>query len=90
MIFKDDDFWKPVITTRKVIEGTDTVACLTLDEEGDWQAFGFEPFTDDDLDAISVEEMLQSDPTLAFAPDMECGESAVRDSKDSPWEIVKE
>ena len=76
MIFKDDDFWKPVITTRQVIEGTDTVACLTLD--------------DDDLDAISVEEMLQSDPTLAFAPDMECGESAVRDSKDTPWEIVKE
>ena len=49
MLFKDDDFWKPVITTRQIIEGADTITCVTLDEEGDWQALGNASFTDDDL-----------------------------------------
>ena len=43
MLFKDDDFWKPVITTRQIIEGADTITCVTLDEEGDWQALGNAP-----------------------------------------------
>ncbi len=86
MLFKDDDFWKPVITTRQIIEGADTITCVTLDEEGDWQALGNAPFTDDDLDVISVEEMLQADATLALLPDMVYGDSMVRADKDSPWE----
>ena len=86
MTFKDDDFWKPVITTRQVIEGADIITCVTLDEEGDWQALGNETFTDDDLDVVSVEEMLQIDPTLALLPDMNFGESMVRAAKDTPWE----
>lgn len=90
MFFKDDDFWKPVITTRQVIEGSDSVACVTLDEEGDWQVFGFEDFTDDDLDTVSVEEMLQIAPSLAFLPDMAPGESVTRGSKEEPWEKEEE
>lgn len=86
MTFKDDDFWKPVITTRQVIEGADIITCVTLDEEGDWQALGNETFTDDDLDVVSVEEMLQIDPTLALLPDMNYGESMTRPAKDTPWE----
>lgn len=86
MKFKDDDFWKPVITTRQIIEGADIITCVTLDEEGDWQAMGDAPFTDDDLDVISVEEMLQTDATLALLPDMEYGDSMVRADKNSPWE----
>ena len=86
MLLKEDDFWKPVITTRQVIEGTDRAACVTLDEEGDWEVLGFNDFDDDDLDTLSVEEMLGADPTLASLPDLLPGESATRPSADSPWE----
>ena len=86
MTLKDEEFWKPVITTRQIIEGTDIIVCVTLDEEGDWQAFGNELFTDDDLDVISVEEMMQKDPTLALLPEMECGESVTRAGENAPWE----
>ncbi len=90
MLFKDDESWKPVITTKQVIEGSDNVAYVTYDEEGDWQAFGFEPFYDDDLDAISIEEMLEKDPTLALVPDLERGETASRGSMDLPWRKEEE
>lgn len=89
MIFKDDDFWKPVITTRQIIEGSDTITSVTLDEEGDWQALGDAPFTDDNLDVLSIEEMLAADPTLSSLPDMRQGDTATRDGKDTPWVMAE-
>ena len=85
--FSNDDFWKPVVTTRQIIQGEDIIVCVSLDMEGDWEALGNEEFSDDDLDVLSVEEMLQLDPTLASLPEMECGQVAVRDGKEAPWQV---
>ena len=87
--FINDDFWKPVVTTKQIIDGDDIITCVNLDMEGDWEALGNSDFSDDDLDVLSLEEMLQLDPSLASLPEMECGMSAVRDDKDSPWQLEK-
>ena len=63
---------------------------LSLDEEGDWVALGDSEPADDDLDALSVEELLAMDASLADAPDLQPGQCAVRDGLQSPWTIEEE
>ena len=38
MTLKEDESWKPVITTLQILDGEDDIVCITLDEEGDWEA----------------------------------------------------
>lgn len=85
----DDEFWKPVVTTRMVIDGGDVITGITLDEEGDWEVLGDSDFTDEDLDVLSVEEILSLDPSLALLPDLLPGQSAVREARDASWRIVE-
>ncbi|MBR4390177.1 MAG: hypothetical protein IKT00_13525 [Prevotella sp.] len=81
----DDDSWKPLIAPMAVIEGKEPIMQVTLDEEGDWLAFGI---TDsDDLDCVSLEEALTLDPTLATLPDMRFGQTAWRDAVDAEWYV---
>ena len=84
----DDDQWKPVITTRQVLEDGEEIVCVNLDAEGDWEAFGDSDFCDDDLDAVSISEIMEIDPSLETLPDMPCGQSVIRLGKGSPWCVV--
>ena len=88
MTLKSDEFWKPVITTRQILAGDDDITCVNLDEAGDWEALGDAEFSDDDLDVVSVEDILALDPTLATLPDMKPQQSCVRMNRLSPWTIV--
>ena len=85
MLLREDDFWKPVLTTRQILNGEDFIAVVVYDEEGDWQALGAADFTDDDIDVVSVEEILALDDSLTTLPDMQLGEVVERDSVVSPW-----
>lgn len=87
MNLSNDEFWKPVVTTRQILQGEDVVLCVHLDSESDWEALGDADFTEEDLDVCSVEEMLALDPTLASLPDLQPGQTASRTDKDSPWEV---
>ena len=90
MKITETDGWMPVITTLAVIEGKECVTLLSLDEEGDWVALGDSEPADDDLDALSVEELLAMDASLADAPDLQPRQCAVRDGLQSPWTIEEE
>lgn len=90
MRITETDGWMPVITTLAVIEGKECVTLLSLDEEGDWVALGDSEPADDDLDTLSVEELLALDASLADAPDLQPGQCAVRDSRQTPWTIEEE
>ena len=80
MRLSEDDFWKPVITTVAIIEGRMPVRIIHLDEEGDWEAYSAEEDIDgDDLDVVSVEEMMQIDPSLKDLPDIEKGQFFYRE-----------
>ena len=85
MKLKDDDFWKPLIAPVEVIEGKEPILQVTLDEEGDWMAFG--QSDSEDCDCVSLEEALALDATLAALPDMQRGQSAWRDSVGEPWQV---
>lgn len=89
MTLKTDEFWKPVVTTRQILTGNDDIVCVALDDEGDWTALGVLECSDDDLDVVSVEDILLLDPSLADMPDLQQGEDAIRLSKGSPWTVEK-
>lgn len=84
------DFWRPFITSREVINGESVILSVALDGDGDWQGYGDERVTDDNLDCISVEEALQIDPTLASLPDLKPGQGAWRDNRDSEWQVEED
>ena len=85
MKLKDDDFWKPLIAPIEVIEGREPILQVTLDEEGDWMAFG--ESDSDDCDCISLEEALAQDDTLGTLPDLQRGQSAWRDDVGEEWQV---
>ncbi len=85
MKITDDDFWKPLIAPVAVIEGKEPILQVSLDEEGDWAAFG--DTDSEDLDCMSLEEALTMDPSLASLPDLQLGQTAWRDDVDAEWMI---
>lgn len=85
MKITDDDFWKPLIAPVTVIEGKEPILQVTLDEEGDWAAFG--DTDSEDLDCMSLEEALTMDPSLASLPDLQLGQTAWRDDVNAEWLI---
>ena len=87
MTLKTDEFWKPVITTRQILAGDDDILCVAFDDEGDWTALGQQDCSDDDLDVVSVDDILILDPSLAEMPDLQPGQDAIRLSKGSPWAV---
>jgi hypothetical protein len=90
MKIKEVDGWLPIITTRAIMEGKECVMVLSLDDEEDWVALGDSEPGDDDLDALSVEELIALDPTIQDAPDLQPGQCAVRIDKGSPWVVETE
>jgi hypothetical protein len=85
MKITDDDFWKPLIAPVAVIEGKEPILQVSLDEEGDWAAFG--DTDSEDLDCMSLEEALAMDPSLASLPDLQLGQTAWRDDVNAEWQI---
>ena len=85
MKITDDDFWKPLIAPVAVIEGKEPILQVTLDEEGDWAAFG--DTDSEDLDCMSLEEALAMDPSLASLPNLQLGQTAWRDDVNAEWQI---
>lgn len=85
MKINDDDFWKPLIAPVAVIEGKEPILQVSLDEEGDWAAFG--DTDSEDLDCMSLEEALAMDPSLASLPDLQLGQTAWRDDVNAEWQI---
>ena len=85
MKITDDDFWKPLIAPVAVIEGKEPILQVSLDEEGDWAAFG--DTDSEDLDCMSLEEALAMDPSLASLPDLQLGQTAWRDDVNAEWLI---
>ena len=90
MTLKEDEFWKPVITTLQILDGEDDIVCITFDAEGDWEALGNLDIDDDDLEAVSVEDIRNLDPSVDTMPDIAPGQSVIRLSKGSPWTIAEE
>ncbi|PWW15289.1 hypothetical protein [Chryseobacterium sp. AG844] len=79
-----------VITTRFVLENNSTIVSVFRDEDGDWQFFGKEEnISEGDAKVVSLEEILQIDPTLKELLDINNGSHAHRESKEDDWIVEK-
>ena len=77
-----------VLTTKYVVYNDSFISLVLHDEEGDWQFLGNEDnLKEDDALVVSLEEILNHDPSLSAILDLAMGKQATRDSCDSVWII---
>ena len=77
-----------VLTTKYVVYNDSFISLVLHDEEGDWQFLGNEDnLKEDDALVVSLEEILNHDPSLSSILDLPMGKQATRDSYDSVWTI---
>ena len=85
--FHDDSPNVPVITTRGVIDGTEWIALVTLDEEeGDWQFIGPSGARTDEALIVALRRVYERDPSIGELADLPPGGKAWRDGPDAPWQ----
>ena len=77
-----------VITTRFVLENNSTIVSVFKDTDGEWQFFGNEEcISEQDARIISLNEILQIDPTIKELFEITSGSHAYRENKDDDWKI---
>lgn len=74
-----------VFTTRHHLELGSPIVYVEHDEDGDWQFLTDDELTDDDARVLSLEDMLQRDPSLNELFDLDYGEFAKRAYKGDEW-----
>ncbi len=82
-----EDLLTYVFTTRFVIEDNSEITYATHDHDGDWQFMSNDEFDESDARVVSLEEILERDPTLLKLADLPLGYEASRNDKYSNWEI---
>lgn len=91
MKLKEEPKNKLVLTTRFVLCNDSLVTFVLYDEDGDWQLFGDEGIAEDeDAYTVSVEEILEMEPSLRKLPDMQQGQAVVRDTEKKRWVFVED
>lgn len=80
---------KNAITTKYVVKNNSTIVSVFYDEDGDWQFFGEEEVSEEDVRVVSIQQMIELDKSLVSLPDLKEGESAYRKNKESIWLIRK-
>lgn len=82
---------KPVLTTSHVICNDSPITFVLYDEDGDWQLFGDEDVADEeDAYVVSVEEILEMEPSLRKLPDMQPGQAVAREKGNTRWFFVED
>lgn len=77
-----------VITTRFVLENNSPIVSVFKDTDGEWQFFGNEEgISEQDARIISLNEILQIDPTIKELFEITYGSHAYRENKDDDWKI---
>ena len=85
--FFDDSPNVAVIATRGIIDGTDWIALVSLDEEdGDWQFIGSEGAREDQAMVVSLRSVFERDRSIGELADLPPGWRAWRTASDAPWQ----
>ena len=85
--FPDDAPNVAVITTRGIIDRTDWIAFVSLDEEdGGWQFVGSSGARTEEAMVVALRSVFERDPSIVELANLPLGWQAERDSPDSPWQ----
>lgn len=87
MKITDEKMTKAALTTRYVINQGSPIVNVIFDEDGDWQFLGEEEIDESDAVVVSIREILEHDITLCGIPELNYGQSAVRDNINAPWTV---
>lgn len=81
-----DDPDTSVFTTRQVMIGNSPIVYVVHDEDGDWQFFGpDENVQDSDVMIVSLQQVVQRDPTVLEIANLPRSTVATRDDANTPW-----
>ena len=78
----DENRNKAVLTTRYIVKNNSPVVTVIYDE-----FLGAEEIDESNAVILSMKEMIKHDDILYNIPELECGQSAVRENIHSPWRI---
>ncbi len=85
--FFDDSPSVAVITTRGIIDGTEWIALVSLDEEdGGWQFIGPRGARMDEAMVVALSSVFEKDQSIGELADLPLGWRAWRDGPDAPWQ----
>ena len=85
--FPDDPPNVAVIATREIVDGSQWIALVSLDEEdGDWQFIGPGGAQMDEAMVVALSTVFERDPSIAELADLPLGWKAWRDGPDTPWQ----
>ena len=80
--FPESELNKSVFTTKFVMNKNSPVVYVAHDTDGDWQFFGPEDnIKDEDVMIVSLEQMIDHDPSLRSLYDLPVGMNASRSKK---------
>ena len=75
-------------TCSHIIEDNKPILYVKHDEDGDWQFLCRDNQSTEDGRIIDFDEAIDFDPTIYKVCNLKCGQTAVRDSKDSEWQLL--
>lgn len=75
-------------TCCHILEDNKPILYVKHDDDGDWQFLCGEEHLTQDGRIIDFDEAIDLDPTISKVSDLKCGQTAVRESKDSEWELL--
>ncbi|MEA4915903.1 hypothetical protein [Proteiniphilum sp.] len=79
-----------VFTTKYVLDNNCPILYVYhYKEDGAWEFLGIEDISEDDYCVVSLEEIINLDPTVLAVTSMRMGYYAERESKNSVWNINK-
>ncbi|RCS44758.1 DUF4262 domain-containing protein [Bremerella cremea] len=79
-----------VFTTRQVLEQDALITYVCHDEDGDWQFTCGTTNQTEDGQVVSLQQIVNQDPSVRQLADLPLGWEASRDSADDPWAIQKQ
>lgn len=77
-----------VITTNHIINGAPILEVIH-DEEGDWQFMGGQDVTEENASVVSLEQILEIDPSVKDVLDIDSSTVAFRVNEECKWQIQK-
>lgn len=77
-----------VFTCFHIIEENKPILYVKHDTEGDWQFLCGSTHATSDARIIALQEILNIDPSVSKVSNLKCGQTAVRESKESEWQLL--
>ena len=78
-----------VFTCLHIIEENKPILYVKHDDDGDWQFLCGGSHITEDARIIALQEIIDIDPSVSEVSNLKNGQTAVRESKESEWQLLR-